>query len=125
MKKVVWIGLTGAAGAILRISVGQLMYSESDFPTMTLTINIIGTFLLCLIVTGVFREIGADKKTEEVITTGFLGSFTTFSALSMETVMLVENGQYFIASFYVVSSIIGGLAAGVFGFHLGKKKVCA
>ena len=70
---------------------------KMDFRSLRLSVNIIGTFLLCFLVTGVVRKISAAKHIQDAMTTGFLGSFTTFSALSMETVLLFENGQLVIA----------------------------
>ena len=85
--------------------------------------NIIGTFLLCFIIAGAFRKLNSHKHMQEAMTTGFLGSFTTFSALSMETVLLLESGRLDLAALYVVSSILGGLAAGALGFYIGGKRV--
>ena len=123
MKKLLWIGFAGALGAVSRAVIGQIIHDESGFPIATLTVNIIGTFLLCFLVTGMVRKISAKQEIQEAITTGFLGSFTTFSALSMETVLLVENGQIVMGVLYVGLSIIGGLSAGLLGFHVGRKKV--
>ena len=88
MKKLLWIGLAGAAGALARTAIGQLVGDETGFPIATFSVNIIGTFLLCSIIAGAFRKLNSHKQMQEAITTGFLGSFTTFSALSMETVVL-------------------------------------
>ena len=125
MKKVLWIGLAGALGAVLRTIIGQVIHDEYGFPIATFTVNIIGTFLLCFLVSGMIQKLGAKKDIQEAITTGFLGSFTTFSALSMETVLLVENGQSLLAITYVGLSILCGLGAGLLGFHFGRKKVAA
>ena len=89
----------------------------------TLLINSVGTFVLCFIAAGALRKISANRQLYDAVTTGFLGSFTTFSALSMETVLLVDNGQLVMAILYVALSIIGGLVAGVLGFYLGNRKV--
>ena len=123
MKSLFWIGFAGMAGAITRVVLGQLIHSESGFPIATLTVNIVGTFLLCLIVADALQKISMNRQLFDAVTTGFLGSFTTFSALSLETVLLVEAGQLGMAVLYVVLSIIGGLAAGVFGFYLSDRKV--
>lgn len=123
MKSILWIGLAGAVGTIARVSLGLLIHSESGFPIVTLLINIAGTFVLCFIITGALRKISVNPGLYDAVTTGFLGSFTTFSALSMETVLLVENGQLVMAIVYVVISMIGGIAAGTFGFYLGDRKV--
>ena len=123
MKSILWIGFAGMAGAITRVSLGKFIYSESGFPMATLLINSVGTFVLCFIAAGALRKISANRQLYDAVTTGFLGSFTTFSALSMETVLLVDNGQLVMAILYVALSIIGGLVAGVLGFYLGNRKV--
>ncbi len=123
MKKLLWIGFAGAVGAIMRVLIGQIVPDVSGFPFSTLTVNIGGTFLLCLIITGACRKLSAHKDLQDIVTTGFLGSFTTFSALSIETVMLIEEGQLILAGLYVTFSVIGGLSAGLLGFYLGSKKV--
>ncbi|MBO0588833.1 CrcB family protein [Sporosarcina sp. E16_8] len=123
MKKLLWIGLAGATGAIMRVLIGHAVPNVSGFPLSTLTINVIGTFLLCFIIAGAFRTLSAHKDVQDIVTTGFLGSFTTFSALSVETVLLVENNQFILAGLYVLCSIIGGIFAGSLGFQLGRKKV--
>ena len=123
MNKLLWIGVAGAAGAISRTLIGQLVFAESGFPLSTFLVNSIGTFLLCFIVSGAFRKRKINKEIEDAVTIGFLGSFTTFSALSMETVLLVENGQLFIALLYVSMSILIGSSAGLLGFHFGGKRV--
>ena len=123
MKKLLWIGLAGAAGAIMRVLVGQAVPNVAGFPISTLTVNVIGTFLLCFIIAGVFRTLSAHKDVQDIVTTGFLGSFTTFSALSVETLLLVESNQFILAGLYVLCSIIGGLSVGALGFRLGGKQV--
>ncbi len=123
MKKLIGIGLAGTAGAIARVVIGQLIHSESGFPLATLLVNIVGAFLLCFIITGAYGKLSANKQLKDAVTTGFLGSFTTFSALSMESFLLMENGQFTLAALYIGSSVVGGIAAGAFGFHLGGKQV--
>ncbi len=123
MKSLLWVGLAGMAGAIARVVLGRIMHSESGFPMATLLINLVGTFALCFIVAGALRKISVNRQLNDAVTTGFLGSFTTFSALSLETVLLVENGQFVMAILYVSLSIVGGLAVGGFGFYLGDRKV--
>lgn len=107
----------------MRVLIGQVVPNVSGFPISTLAVNVIGTFLLCFIIAGAFRTLSAHKDVQDIVTTGFLGSFTTFSALSVETVLLVENNQFILAGVYVLCSIIGGFSAGALGFHLGRKQV--
>lgn len=123
MKKVLLIGLAGSAGALLRTGIGELVKSESGFPLATLLVNIVGTFLLCFLVSGVLRKLTTCQDLQDAVTTGFLGAFTTFSALSMEAILLVENGQILIAAIYISASAIGGIIVGVLGYSLGGKMV--
>jgi fluoride exporter len=123
MRKLLWIGFAGAAGASARVLIGQAVPNVSGFPISTLTVNVIGTFLFCFIIAGAFRKLSVHNDVRDIVTTGFLGSFTTFSALSIETVLLVEKGQITLAGLYIVFSVFGGLSAGVLGFYLGSKKV--
>ncbi|NYF25502.1 CrcB family protein [Sporosarcina sp. JAI121] len=123
MIKLLLIGLAGAAGAIMRVSISHVVSNDSGFPFSTLAVNIVGTFLLCFIVAGAFRKLAIHKDMQDIVATGFLGSFTTFSAVSIETVLLVERGQIVLAGIYIVCSVIGGLSAGGLGFRLGGKRV--
>ncbi|MER2090521.1 MAG: CrcB family protein [Sporosarcina sp.] len=123
MIKLLLIGLAGAAGAILRVSIGQVVPNDSGFPFSTLAVNIVGTFLLCFIIAGAFRKLAMHEDMQDIVATGFLGSFTTFSAVSIETVLLVEKGQIVLAGIYIICSVIGGLSAGALGFRLGGKRV--
>ncbi|KXH86892.1 CrcB family protein [Sporosarcina sp. HYO08] len=123
MKKYFVIGSAGALGAVCRTMIGQAFPSHSGFPAATLAINIVGAFVLCLIVAGAIRTLKPDNPYYEAVTTGFLGAFTTFSTLSWETVTLIQNEQLVLATSYVLLSIFGGLAAGAIGFRLGGKQV--
>jgi len=126
VKKAIWIGLAGALGAILRTVIGFAAETSSmEFPIATLIVNLVGTFLLCFLVTGAVKILQRSETVEKAVMTGFLGSFTTFSALSMETVLLMENQQYGYAFWYVSLSILGGVSVGVIGFALGRKWLSA
>ncbi|MCM3710234.1 fluoride efflux transporter FluC [Sporosarcina luteola] len=123
MKQALFVGIAGAIGAICRIGIGRLLEGSSEFPIGTLTANLLGTFILCLLGAGVIHRLTADQKLQTAITTGFLGSFTTFSAFSMETVSLFQNGQLVLSIMYFSSSIIGGLVVGIIGLRIGNRMV--
>lgn len=121
MKMIIYVGIAGALGALLRTGIGLLIGSEVGFPFATFIVNMIGTFLLCLLATGVLEELRMSQQVKTAITTGFLGSLTTFSALSMETILLVENDQLLLGALYVGLSMVCGLGAGVLGFSFGSR----
>ena len=110
----VYIGLAGALGAISRYSLGLLLFPTSSFPFGTLFINIVGCYLLATLLSR-SRKIPESMKT--AIGTGFLGSFTTFSTLSLETVKLVESGQEAMAFLYIMFSVLGGIVASKLGWR--------
>jgi fluoride exporter len=112
------VGLAGMIGALLRytLSVTTAFWWEGSFPLATLLTNYIGCFLLPFLTLQL-----PDRMTvsmQKAITTGLIGSFTTFSAFSVETIALLETGEAITAFGYVLLSIAGGL----FFVHLGYKR---
>lgn len=110
------VALGGAIGASARYltSVGTMRMIGPGFPWATITVNILGSFLM-----GVLVVILAHKgmmKAAPFLMTGILGGFTTFSAFSLDAFTLYERGQTGLALSYVLSSVIFsilGLIAGI------------
>ena len=123
MRKYIYIGCGGFAGAIARylIKTIQVTGFYENFPAKTLVINILGSFLLAFIMKIGFdvKEFDADLRIG--VTTGFLGAFTTFSTLCKETVGLLDNGEYFSSIIYITFSILLGMGAAFFGIVLAKE----
>lgn len=111
-----YIGLAGSLGAILRYLVGIIFLSNSLFPFPTLVVNLVGCYALAFLTSRVFF---LSSRLKTVIGTGFLGAFTTFSALSVETVKLFEHGKVWMALLYIVVSIIGGILMSNLGWKKG------
>lgn len=123
MRETIFIGCGGALGAILRFTLSELFIIIETFPLTTLLINLLGTFLLCFIAAGASSFLHTHQILYRTITIGFLGAFTTFSAFSIETVQLVQRGEWFIAIIYVTASLVGGMSAGIVGNRLSRKRV--
>ncbi|WMJ86397.1 fluoride efflux transporter CrcB [Anaerocolumna sp. MB42-C2] len=126
MRKYIFISLGGVFGAVLRYIIRNIPtdYYSGNIPLNTLAINIIGSFVLALVLTGaneVFK-LGADLKLG--ITTGFIGAFTTFSTLCKETVSLLSKGAYLSAFSYVTLSALLGITAAYLGVVLERTVVC-
>ena len=103
----VLVALAGALGAPLRYLVDTVISDRAQgrFPLGTLVVNISGSFALGLLG-------GATRATHEVLGTGLIGAYTTFSTFSFETVQLVEEGQARSAAINVlISLVVGSLAA--------------
>ena len=110
---VVPIAIGAMFGAVARYYVASLLPKifGGTFPIGVLVCNILGTFLL-----GIFLEMGArwfafPLPVRLAVVTGFLGSFTTFSAFSLETLLMLNRGQVFLAIIYVSASVILSLIA--------------
>ncbi len=117
------VGLAGSLGAILRYTLSFFLFHETTFPFSTLCINLIGCFLLTYLTAGIFSKNNISANMKTAIGTGFIGSFTTFSAFSVETITLFTNEEYALGITYIAVSLIGGLLMSSFGLHLQKKKV--
>ena len=116
--KYVLIGFGGAIGAVGRYLLQGLVYqfTGATFPYGTLVVNILGCFLI-----GLIMELGAgrfliDAQLRLFITIGVLGGFTTFSSFGYETFALLRDGELVRASFNVIGSVMAGLAAVWLGF---------
>lgn len=112
---VLQVALGGAIGAAARYGVGVALYRPGAFPVAILTANIVGCFLMGLIV--VFLGQRALGHLTPFLMTGVLGGFTTFSAFSLEAYTLFERGDTGQAALYVALSVvlsIAALIAGVF-----------
>ena len=106
------IGAGGAIGSISRYLVGHLpIRMSSGFPLATLGINVCGAFCIGLIVALAGRSADFSPRLLLFLQVGFCGGFTTFSAFSLETVRLLQNGKYISAAAYVVLSVILCVAA--------------
>lgn len=121
MKTAILVALMGALGALARWQTSVLAnrYSDSLFPTGTIAVNLLGSFLLGLLMA--ISMAGTIPESWRVpLSAGLLGSFTTFSTFSVETVTLLQQGQARLALFNVVIQLMLGLAAAACGLTIGK-----
>jgi len=98
-----WIALGGAAGSVLRYLVGgaaQRM-SGAAFPFGTLIVNVTGCFVIGAL-TQHYMNTQTHPYLRAALITGFCGGYTTFSAFSLETVGLLEGGEYQKAAAYIL-----------------------
>lgn len=124
MKMYVAIGCGGSIGALLRYLVGTVVPHAGNFPLGTLCINIIGCFAMGYLTNFVKRRYFADKPAlAKALTTGMIGAFTTFSTVSLETALLVQDGMSHIGLIYLASSTAGGLGAVLLGLRLSPHPV--
>ncbi|WHY95426.1 fluoride efflux transporter FluC [Peribacillus simplex] len=116
-----FVGIAGILGAILRYWIGITFLTHSSFPFTTLAINLVGSFLLAWLTSNVFKRISISPLLVTTIGTGLIGSFTTFSTFSIETVALFRNGDVLLGFIYVIVIIFGGLFMSRLGFNTSSE----
>ncbi len=89
----------------------------AGFPYATLSVNILGGLLMGLLV-GVLARTGATEGWRLLLGVGVLGGFTTFSAFSLDVVLIAERGASMLALAYVLASMIGSILALFAGLSL-------
>jgi CrcB protein len=115
------IGTGGFAGAICRYGVAAASRHlwETSFPIGTLIANVIGCFLVGVLIGSGQEE--ANRNLKLLFGVGFLGALTTFSTFGAETVSHANEQSYSIAMVNIVMNVVIGLAAVMAGLWLGKK----
>jgi CrcB protein len=116
------VGIFGAAGAISRYwldgRVSDLTHGQ--FPWGTFVINVAGAFLLGLLVALTTERLLPHPNWRIALGIGFLGSFTTFSTYTYESVKLAEDGAVGLALANSIGMLALGLAAAALGLALGR-----
>lgn len=112
----------GAIGAGLRylVNVGFADRGMASFPWGTLTVNVIGSFLMGIIAAFVFARADLSPELRTFVGTGILGGFTTFSAFSFDTMQLWSTRSPLEALGYVLATVIlsiGALAVAMWFTH--------
>ena len=117
---VIGLGFAGALGVLARHFVQRLVPRTGHMPWGTLAVNMSGALVLGLLLTAVARRESVPIWAQEALFVGFLGGYTTFSALSAETFLLLESRQYGLAAAYSLGSLVAGVAAVFAGMALGR-----
>ncbi|HIO91223.1 MAG TPA: fluoride efflux transporter CrcB [Leucothrix mucor] len=117
------IMIGGAIGAAMRFIVSNGIYKllGREFPYGTLAVNVIGSFLMGLLTVVLLERGDFDPLIKLAILVGFLGSFTTFSTFSMDTLTLINEGALSRAFLNMISSVIVCVTAVWLGMILAKQ----
>lgn len=112
-----YIAAGSALGGVSRYLLGGWMQqlTNTTFPIGTLTVNVVGSFLLGLLIRYTASTTAVSPEMRGMLTIGFCGGFTTFSTFSLETVSLLESGDLRRAAWYATLSVLVALAAMVLG----------
>ena len=123
MKALIFIAMGGAFGAVLRYGASLSVYSllGRGFPYGTLFVNVSGSLLMGLLSVIMLERFNIDPEWRAAVLVGVLGSFTTFSTFSIETLNLLEQGDVMRATANIVLSVLVCLAAVWFGVLIGRQ----
>ncbi len=122
MNMILSISAGAIAGALGRhyMMIAASRIFGNTFPWGTLIINILGSFLIGVVIEVFALKLNASQELRAFLTVGILGSFTTFSTFSLDTATLIQRGEILMASTYVVSSVLIGLASLFAGIYITR-----
>lgn len=112
MNTLIQIAIGGGLGAVLRYGTVQaaVRLAGAGAPAGVFAVNLAGSFLMGIFAVWFLHRAG-DARFAPFVMTGVLGGFTTFSAFSLDAVLLWEQGRGGLAALYVIGSVSGGIAA--------------
>jgi|FrelakmetLWP11LW_1041352.scaffolds.fasta_scaffold15615_1 CrcB protein len=120
--QIIFVAVAGAAGALSRWGIGRLMVRllGTGFPYGTLIVNILGCFLIGLIMQVGLTTTRISETARIALTVGFLGALTTFSSFSYETLALAEQGRWLGVCSNIALNVILSLFATLAGLAVAK-----
>ena len=122
MNTYIAIAIGGAFGAISRYWVSESMekVNGTGFPLGTFTVNLLGSFLIGVLFIVFAEKVEIAQQWKSLLIVGFLGAMTTFSAFSLDTLLLFQQGHYNTALFYIFSSVTACLIAAYAGIQITR-----
>lgn len=122
LKQILLVGLGGGIGSIFRFLTSHFTakYLSATFPIATFTANIIGCFLIGLLIGILGQNIQENNSLKLLLITGFCGGYTTFSAFASENISLLQTNNYLSVVLYIGASIFIGLLAVWVGMTITK-----
>ena len=122
MSKLFLVGLAGFIGTVSRYLMSGVIakrYGET-FPMGTLLVNLIGCFLVGLLFYLLEERFLVNQTARTVILIGFLGGFTTFSSVGLQTFTLLRDGESGLALLNIAASNLVGLLLVWVGYTLAR-----
>ena len=127
MERLAWVCLGSALGGGARylISLGALRVLGAAFPYGTLAVNVLGSFLIGLIMHVALETALISPTARIFLTTGIMGGLTTYSTFNYETLQLASDGEWLLASANLLATVGACLVAGVLGLASGRALVAS
>jgi CrcB protein len=124
MEKVLMVAAGGAVGAVARYGLGvqAMRFWGAGWPAGTFIANVLGGFLMGVLASYLAHRGGADQERLRLLLgVGILGGFTTFSAFSLETALMIERRTYGQAFAYAAASVLLSISALFVGLTVARK----
>lgn len=122
MKNLLLVFVGGGLGSTLRYIIGKYLNStESGIPWGTFTANILGSFLIGLILGLATKNNTFSQSQTLLLATGFCGGFTTFSTFAYENHIFLKSGDFLSFALYTIASFIIGFLMVFFAMYLVKQ----
>jgi CrcB protein len=121
IKQLLLVGLGGGIGSIFRFLASYFTVKTgiASYPS-TFVVNVTGCLIIGVLAGLVLKQSWMDTNMRLLLMTGFCGGLTTFSAFSLESMQMWQDGNYITLISYVLASIIAGFAAVGFGLFLTR-----
>jgi len=124
LERILLVGAGGFLGAVSRFGMFMLtkpLYKHG-IPLGALSVNVIGSLLIGVLAFYILhKDFEGHKIFETFLITGFLGSFTTFSAFSLDVLRLVQDHDYMTAGWVILGNVVLSLIAVFIGFYLAMR----
>ena len=107
------VAIGGALGSMARYALSAWIFDVSShkFPYATLTVNVIGSFVMGILFVIIVEKAALPGEMRSLLMIGFLGAFTTFSAFSLDALGLWQNGHIFLSLVYMLATVVLCLVA--------------
>lgn len=124
IKLYLMVAIGGAVGACLRFGANELALKllPKGFPFATLAVNILGSLLIGLLYGLIEKEAIAITPAKTLLGIGFLGALTTFSTFSMDSLLLLQQGQWLKMALNIVLNVVGCIFMAWLGVQLATQK---